>query len=791
MLKNYLKIAWRNLKKNKMYSFINIGGLAVGMAVAMLIGLWVWDELSFDKYHKNYDRIGQVWQFVKFDVEKASYNSVPIPLAEEFRTKYPDFKSASVATYNRTTVLGTGDKKISRTGMYTEPRFPEMMTVKMLSGTRTGLKDLNSILLSESLAKVLFGKNDPLNKTIRMDNKTDVKVTGVYEDFPGNSSFKDVYFLSPWLLFTSFDGYAKYASTEWDENSFQLFVQLKEGADFSKVSSAIKDIRMKRDDPPAYKPEFFVHPMSRWHLKSDFKDGQNTGGLIQLVKMFGMAGIFVLLLACINFMNLSTARSEKRAKEVGIRKTIGSVRSQLIYQFFSESLLVAFIALLFCLALVQISLSFFNDIGGKSMTMPWASPIFWITAIGFCLLTGLIAGSYPALYLSSFRPIKVLKGTFKAGRFAALPRKALVVFQFTVSVALMIGTIIVFRQINYAKDRPIGYDSDGLIEVNMTTPDLKKNYEALQTELLNSGYVRNMCQSSSSVTDDYGGTTDIGWKGKTGNTRPLFISNKVSYEYGNTIGWKILQGRDFSRSFSTDTTAVILNTSAIQTMGFKNPLAEVIRISGKNYEVIGVVNDMIKFSPYDQVKPSIFTLDKNGVSVITIKIAQQAGISTALNKIENVFKKYNPAAPFEYKFVDEEYARKFSNEVRIGTLAGFFAILAIFISCLGLFGLASFVAEQRTKEIGVRKVLGATILGIWRLLSKDFVLLVFISLLIASPLAYYFMHGWLENYRYRINISWWIFALAGLIAFLLTIVMVSFQAIKAAIANPVKSLRTE
>ena len=791
MIKNYLKIAWRNLKKNKMYSFINIGGLAVGMAVAMLIGLWVWDELSFNKYHKNYDRIGQVWQFVKFDVEKASYNSVPIPLAEEFRTKYPDFKSVSVATYNRTTILGAGDKKISRTGMYTEPTFPGMMTIKMLSGTRNGLKDINSILLSESLAKVLFGKDDPLNKVLRMGNKTDVKVTGVYEDFPGNSSFKDVNFLSTWSLFTSLDSYAKSASTQWDENSFQLFVQLKEGADFGKVSSAIKDIRMKLEDPPLYKPEFFVHPMSRWHLHGDFKNGENLGGLIQLVKIFGMAGIFILLLACINFMNLSTARSEKRAKEVGIRKTIGSVRSQLIYQFFSESLLVSFIALLFCLALVQVSLPFFNQVAGKTMVIPFSNPAFLLLTFGFSLITGLIAGSYPALYLSSFRPIKVLKGTFKAGRFAALPRKGLVVFQFTVSVALMIGTIIVFRQINHAKDRPIGYDSDGLIEVSMTTPELSKNYEVLQTELINSGYVRNVSRSSGSVTADDGGTTDVSWKGKTGDTRPLFVSNKVTHEYGNTIGWKILQGRDFSKSFSTDTAAVILNTSAVATMGFKHPLGEVVRISGRDRQVIGIVDDMIKFSPFDQVKPDIFTLNKNAANVINIKIEPQAGTNTALSKIEKIFKKYNPAAPFEYKFVDEEYAAKFSNEVRIGKLAGFFAILAIFISCLGLFGLASFVAEQRTKEIGVRKVLGATILNVWRLLSKDFVLLVFISLLIASPLAYYFMHGWLENYRYRITISWWIFALAGMIAFLLTLTMVSFQAIKAAIANPVKSLRTE
>jgi putative ABC transport system permease protein len=791
MIKNYLKIAWRNLRKSKLYSFINIAGLAIGMAVSMLIGLWVWDELSFNKHHKNYDRIGQVWQFVKFDVEKTAYNSVPVPVAEELRTNYPDVQSASVATYNRTTILAAGDKKISRTGMYTEPAFPEMMTLKMLSGTRDGLRDINSILLSESLAKVLFGKDEPLNKVLRINDKTDVKVVGVYEDFPDNSSFKDVFFFSPWSLFTSIDNYAKRASGHWDENSFQVFVQLKEGADFGRLSSVIRDMRMKREDPPAYKPEFFVHPMSKWHLYGDFKNGENAGGLIQLVRIFGAAGVFVLLLACINFMNLSTARSVKRAKEVGIRKTIGSARSQLVSQFFSESLLVSFIALLFCLVLTQLFLPFFNDIAGKKMMIPWDNAVFWLVAVGFSLVTGLIAGSYPALHLSSFRPIEVLKGTFKAGRFATLPRKALVVFQFTVSVALMIGTIIVFRQIKHAKDRPVGYNNEGLIEVAMTTPDLKKNYEALQTELLNSGYVDDIAQSSTPLTADYGGTTDIAWKGKTGNTRPLFISNQVTHDYGNTIGWKLLQGRDFSRSFSTDTAAIILNTSAIHTMGFTKPLEEVVRVSGKNYQVIGVVDDIIKFSPYDPVKPSFFTLNKNAVTVIAIRIAPQAGASTALGKIESVFKKYNPAAPFEYKFVNDEYANKFSSEVRIGKLAGFFAMLAIFISCLGLFGLASFVAEQRTKEIGVRKVLGATVLNVWQLLSKDFVLLVFISLLIASPLAYYFMHGWLENYTYRVGISWWIFALAGAIAFVLTIVMVSFQAIKAAVTNPVKSLRTE
>ena len=791
MIKNYFKIAWRNLKKGKLYSFINIAGLSIGMAVTMIIGLWVSDELSFDKYHKNYERIGQVWQFVTFDVEKASYNSVPIPIAEELRGKYSDFKSASVSTYNRDVILGTADKKITKSGMYTEQYFPEMMTLKMLSGTRDGLKDIHSILLSESLAKIFFGTENPVNRVISMDNKAEVKVTGVYEDLPDNSSFKDVFFLAPWQLFTSLDSYAKNASDQWDENSFQIFVQLKEGADFRKASSIIKDMRMKRDDPPKYKPEFFIHPMSRWHLHGDFTNGKNTGGLIQHIKLFGIAGIFVLLLACINFMNLSTARSEKRAKEVGIRKTIGSMRRQLLYQFFSESVVVSFIAFILCLLLVQVALPFFNHITNKEMILPWANVYFWLLAVGFCLVTGLIAGSYPALYLSSFRPIKVLKGTFKAGRLASIPRKALVVFQFSVSIMLIIGTLIVYRQVMYAKERPAGYDSNGLIEVAMRTPEIRKNYDILRTELMNSGYIKNVARSMGSITEDYGGSTAVSWKGKAPDSKPLLISNRVTHDYGKTVGWKLLAGRDFSETFSTDTAAVILNQSAIQLMGFKDPLNEIVKLSGKDYRVIGVVGDMIKFSPFDNIKPSLFIIDRGSTNVINIRIAPQTSVSNALAKAETIFKKHNPASPFEFKFVDEKYAAKFSNEVKIGKLASFFAALAIFISCLGLFGLASFVAEQRTKEIGVRKVLGATVLNVWKLLSKDFVLLVFISLLIASPVAYYFMHGWLENYRYRINISWSVFALAGIGSLLLTVGMVSFQAIRSALANPVRSLRTE
>jgi ABC-type antimicrobial peptide transport system permease subunit len=791
MFKNYFLTAWRNLNKNKAYSFINIGGLAIGMSVAMVIGLWVWDELSFDKSHKNYDRIAQVWQFVKFGAEKSSYNSLPIPLAAELREKYTDFAAVSVSTYNRTTILTIGDKKLSRTGMFVEPDFPKMMTVEMIGGSADQLRDIHSILISQSLAKAIFATGDPLNKIIRLNNKENVQVAGVYKDFPGNSSFKDVFFLASWQLFTTMDGYAKRASDQWDENSFQIFAQLKDGADIKNVSSKIKDIRMKREDPPKYKPEFFLHPMSKWHLQGDFKNGVNEGGLIRLVRLFGMAGIFVLLLACINFMNLSTARSEKRAKEVGIRKTLGSGRPQLIHQFFSESILVSFIALLLCLLIVQLLLPFFNQITNKNMAVLWSNSLFWLAAITFCLVTGLIAGSYPALYLSSFKPIKVLKGRFKAGRLASLPRKVLVVFQYSISVTLIIGAIVVFRQINYAKDRAPGYESDGLLEINMSTPDLREHYEALRMDLLNTGAIAELSQSSGTIVDDYGGTTNISWRDKAKDMRPLLMSNFITHDYGKTIGWKVLVGRDFSKDFSTDTSAIIINEAAMKLMGFNDPLNEFVKFNGKDYKVVGVVNNMIKGSPFAAVKPSFYTINFRAVNVINIKLSANSSIREALVKMENIFKKYDPAAPFEYKFADEQYAAKFAIEQRIGKLAGFFAAFAIFISCLGLFGLASFVAEQRKKEIGIRKVLGATITGVWQLLSREFLVLVLIAILIASPIAWYIMHQWLENYEYRTQIVWWIFGAASSGALIITFLTVSFHAIKAALANPVKSLRTE
>ena len=790
MIKSYIKIALRNLIKSKTYSVINIGGLAVGMAVAMLIGLWTWDELTFNKDFKNYGRVAQVWQFVKFDVEKSSYNTLPIPLAEELREKYPDFESVSLST-GRENILSIDTKTFVKSGNYVEPSFLKMMSLKILSGSSNGLKEINSILLSESLAKNFFGTESPLNKIITLNNKESLKVTGVYEDFPVNSTFKDVSFLAPWGFLLANDNNAKKDRDQWDNNSYNIYVQLKEEADFENVSDKIIDIRVKRSNPPAYKPEFFLHPMSKWHLYSDFKDGKNVGGRIEYVWLFGCIGVFVLIIACINFMNLATARCEKRAKEVGIRKSIGSVRGQLVFQFLTESFLIAFISFTLSLVLVQLTLPLFNQVVDKRMTILWNNPLFWLSGLLFSLITGLLAGSYPALYLSSFLPVKVLKGTFRVSRFASIPRKFLVVLQFTVSISMIIGFTVIFRQIEFAQGRSVGYSRNGLIEVRMNTPLLHGHFEALRNDLLTTGAVYDMSESTGSVTIQYGGTTNVTWQGKEPDTRPLLMSNRITHEYGKTIGWQIADGRDFSRELVTDTSSIIINESAVKLMNLKNPLGELVKYNGKDYKVIGLIKDMIKESPFEPIKPTFYVLDYDAVNTINIKLASQMNTSRALGKVEEVFKKYNPTSPFDYRLVDQQYAQKFSNEVRIGKLSSFFAILATFISSLGIFGLASFTAEQRTKEIGIRKILGASVLQLWQMLSKDFVSLVALSIVLSIPIAYHFMSNWLVKFQYRTEISWWIFAAAGFGALCITLLTVSFQTIKSAIANPVNSLRSE
>ena len=795
MFRNYFTIALRNLRKNPTHSFINIAGLSIGMAVTLLIGLWIWDELSFNKYHQNYDRIARVMQQQTYNGYVSTGEAIPLPLEAEMRKNYgSDFRHIVMTSWTSNHILMVGDKKVSFSGNFIGAEGPDMLALDMLKGSRNGLKGPSSLLISRSVATALFGDADPMGKLIKVDNYADFTVAGVYADLPLNTTFQDLAFMAPWDYYVTSADWLKRAATDWNDDSFQMYVETNDKEDMGRLSQKIKNVKLNRTDPDKarFKPAIILQPMSKWHLYSEFKNGINTGGTIQYVWLFGIIGMFVLLLACINFMNLSTARSEKRAKEVGIRKAIGSLRTQLISQFFCESLLMALLAFAFSLLLVGVTLPFFNEVAGKKMTILWASPLFWLLSIGFTLFTGIIAGSYPALYLSSFQPIKALKGSFKAGRLAAIPRKVLVVVQFTVSVVLIIGTIIVFKQIRFARNRPVGYSRDGLISIEETNDDLHDRFNALRADLLASGVVIEAAESSSPTTSVENGRSGLVWKGKDPAMTDHFGNIRVTTGYGATVGWQFITGRDFSSQYLTDSSALVLNEAAVKYMNLKNPVGEIIRGIGKrDFHVIGVVKDMVMESPYERVKQTIFYIDESGFGYVNIRINPHTSTHEALSKIEAVCKTYSPSVPFSFKFADEEYGRKFSTEERIGKLASVFAALAVFISCLGLFGMATFMAEQRIKEISVRKVLGASVFNLWGLLSREFIALVIISLLIATPVAYYFMGNWLQQYAYRSDMPWWVFAAAGAGAILITLLTVSYQSIKAALTNPVKNLRSE
>jgi ABC-type antimicrobial peptide transport system permease subunit len=648
-------------------------------------------------------------------------------------------------------------------------------------------------LLSSSAAESIFGKEDPINKIIKLDRSYDVKVTGVYEDLPANTSFRDLKIMMPWELWLIQNPWAKQMDEPWGSNFSQTFVQIADNAEMEKVSAKIKNVKLNNvsKEEAKYQWVVFLQPMRRWNLYNEFKNGVNTGGNIQYVWLFGAIGIFVLILACINFMNLATARSEKRAKEVGIRKTVGSQRWQLVNQFFAESYLVVLLAFVLCLIIVLLLLPAFNEVAGKKIEAPLSNPVFWICSMAFILVTGLLSGSYPALYLSSFQPLKVLKGTFRVGKMAAVPRKILVVTQFTISVMLIIGTIIVYQQIQHAKNRPIGYTRNGLIRLSMEK-EIREHYETVRTELKNSGAIEEMAASNSPLTQVWNTNGGFDWEGKDPSLAVDFPNNNVSYEFGKTVNWNIKAGRDFSRDFATDSAAFIINESAAKFLGFQDPVGKILKWNNRPFTIIGIVRDIMQESPFYPVRPTLYHKgDYDNMFNLILRLNPQQNAGHSLSKVEQIWKKYSPEVPFDYKFVDEEFGNKFRDEERIGKLSSYFAILAVFISCLGLFGMASFVAEQRTKEIGIRKVLGASVVNLWRLLSVEFVVLVLFSCVIAAPIAYHYLGNWLTNYDYRIEIKWPVFIMAALAALLITLITVSFQAIKAAMANPVKSLRTE
>jgi len=789
MFQSYLTSAWRNLCRNKGYSAINIVGLATGLAITILIGLWVSDELSFDHYHSKHARIAQILRRQVFPQHGDEINIGPIVSTMAGRALDNNYKDIIKNTALTSTpfwhLLGNGENKLSIQGIWAQQSITDIFTFHLTDGERQSLKDPSTLLLAQSTAKALFGNDAPIGKTIILDGRLPFRVGGIYADQPDNSTWHDIKVLLPWE-----NQQNKYLrdNTDWEDHSARCYVELTGSTSAAMATHRIKDIPVTPAGHP--RQQVLAYPLDRLHLHSEFSNGVPNGGRIRFVWLFTIIGVFILLLACINFMNLSTARSEQRAKEVGIRKTIGSRRYQLIGQFLAESIFTALLAFVIAIAIVAVSLPWFNQLSAKEMVFPRTNIGFWLVALAFALLTGIIAGSYPAFYLSAFRPVKVLKGSSKAGRGASFPRKILVVTQFSISLSLIIGTIVVFQQIQFAKDRPVGYNRDGLITVHINTPDLADHYDALRTSLLSTGVVANIARSSQPTTLFDNGN-DLSWQGQTSEQKQINYHNvSVTPEFGATVGWTLLQGRDFSHEYGTDSSGIILNEAAVKQAGLKQPIGMRVTFFGKPYTVIGVVGNMLTNSPYDQIEPGIFLGDGN-MDFITLRLRPGAPVRTALAAIEPLFHRFNPASPFNYEFNDEEYAQKFAIETRIGSLATVLSFLAILISCLGLFGLASFVAEQRTKEIGVRKILGAGVFHLWGLLSKDFMQLVVLSMLIAMPLIGLAMHKWLQGYAVHAALSPWIFIASGAGMSLLTLSTVSFQALKAALMNPIRNLRTE
>lgn len=789
MLKNYLKITWRNLLRHKAFSFINIIGLAIGMASSALILLWINNEIGFDRFHKNEDRLYTVYNRSVFDGKLWCWNTTPKVMGKTLKKEYSQFEQVARVTWNNSFLFTVGDKRLNIAGNCTDPDFLTMFTFPLIKGNpKTALNEVHDIVITEKMSKKLFGDADPMGKTIKVDSNAYFTVTGLMKDLPPNTRFK-FEFLMPWEYMKKI----KQDDDYWGNNSIQTYVMLRKGVTEAQANKAI--LHVTKDHSDTKDIDQFIHPIAKWHLYSKPENGKLVGGAIEKVRIFSIIAAFILLIACINFMNLSTARSEKRAREVGIRKVVGALRNSLISQFLGESILIALISGLIALVIVQLSLPAYDKLVDAQLTVPYSNPVFWAFFLGFIILTGVISGSYPALYLSSFKPVSVLKGTFKAANALVTPRKILVVVQFLFATVLIICTIIIREQLQYAQDRDTGYKKDNLVYVFMTG-NVEKNYEAIKNDLISGGAAAAVTKTSAPITEGWSDSWGFMWKGAPPKNKIDFNIFNTDGDLVKTMGLKIIQGRDIDpKIYPTDSTAILLNEASVKIMGLKDPVGEIVTNGegkdARQLHVVGVIKDFILQSPYEPVKHMIIQGPKSWFNVIHFRMNNAHTTADNLRRAEAVFKRYNPDYPFEYNFVDQAYAQKFGSEQRIGTLASLFAGLTIVISCLGLFGLAAYMAQNRLKEIGIRKVLGASVMGVTTMLSKDFLILVMISFGIAAPFSWYVMHLWLANYSYRVPISIWVFVMTAVITVVIAVATVSFQAIKAALTNPVKSLRGE
>jgi len=788
MLKNFFKVALRNLRRNTLYSVINISGLSVGIACSILILLWVKDETSYDKFIPKADRIHQVWVNALFDGEIQSWNSVPLPTYTEMKTAHAKIVNSCVTDWGTEGLLTVGDTRLMKQGLFASKEFLSMFEYQLLYGdAKEAMEDPTSIVISEEVAMALFGKVNAIGEFVEFDDKSTLKVTAILENVPQNSSFQ-FDFLIPWKHMETIEAWVVRNKTNWGNYSFQVFIETANSGDKDEVQEGIKDILTEKGQTDVER-SFFLHPMLRWRLHTDFKNGVEAGGYYEYVNLFTVIAMFILIIACINFMNLATARSERRAKEVGIRKSLGSKRGQLIMQFYGESLFISFISYLVGILLVLVLLPAYNNLVDKELFINFQSAEFLLFSVAVIFLTGFVSGSYPSLYLSSFNPIKTLKGKVSVGKNANLPRKILVMLQFGFAVVLIISTIVILKQIDLAKSRDLGYDQEGLITIPLTD-DIDENYDLIKQDLERTGAVVSMTRANSSVTQ-VNSNNFLGWPGKPESQKVMFVTVTTTYDYSKTVGAEMLMGRDFSKEFVTDSAAIIVNKSALELMQLEgDPIGTQLDLWGQKRPLIGVIDNILMGSPYETVRPMFMIIDNWGGSVM-VRLKATDNIQASMSMVQEVFEKHNPAYPFDYSFTDVDFERKYTSINLTRRLSTLFAILTVFITGLGLFGLASYTAQQRIKEIGIRKVLGASVPNLVGLMSKDFAKLVMLAFLVSAPVAYFLLDGYLQRYTIRTTIDWWVFLITGVLSLAFALVVVINQARRAALANPATSLRNE
>lgn len=792
MFKLNLKIALRNLWKNKTSSFINVVGLAIGLAACLMLLLYVTYEWNYDKQSKNSENIYTVMTNVPGDNGKVTntFEGSTTPLGPLLKAEIPEIKHLARMNYLKQGLVAVGENGFKKLGKFAEPEILKLFDYQYIAGNATSaMQNPRSIILTESTAKILFGSTQVLNRIVRYQNVEDLTVSAVIKDLPENTSALLKFdYLMPWAFYEIVDASAK--DLNWGNFSFVTMLSLDPKADVTKVNEKISKV-VKIHLEQANQP-YFIYPYSKLHLYGKFENGLSVGGNIEQIYLFVALAFGILLIACINFMNMATAKSERRAKEVGIKKTIGANRSSLIMQFLTESMVLTLISVILAIALLEIFLSTFNNLLNIKLDISYFNAVSWVWILGIVLITGLIAGSYPAFYLSAFNPVQNLKSKVKsAGFFAISLRQVLVVGQFCFAIVLIISTLVIYRQIQFIKDKPVGFDVNALVEIPQEG-ELKTKYEVLRSQLLKSGAVTSMSQSSVGLSHRGQNFMDIRWDGMTApdNTQ-LFNQVSTTYDFIKTNGIKLLEGRDFSKNFASDSVGVMVSASAVKAFGYKNPIGKTVTIFGDKFNIIGVFDDYVWDSPYKSNNPMVVFFDESRKGTITMRLNDANTIAQNINIITQITKTLNPAYPTEISFLNSVYLEKYNAEKTLGILSNLFGGLAIFVSCLGLYGLVAYSAEQRTKEFGVRKVLGATLFNLMQLLSLSFIKMIIVSIIISVPLSYYLMNKWLMNFEFHTEISWWIIPVAGTGTLMMALITVSFQAYKSAKANPVNARKYE